>query len=372
MIGSRSNTVARRPKSLSELATLLLWFFGIAGAASAQELPGIQLTEVGEPAEVMASAAPPADARNLFAGIPVAERDIFGPPRRAFLLPRIDWLALAVNDEAPLAAHDEAPLAAHDEAPEGASLRLHVLAFPQPAEQHPQPTHTGFKALVFETGRDFNAFPRRRSTWVILAIGGAAAAIAHPADDEVNARLTGSDAARRFFAAGKYIGVGYVQFGAAAGLYVIGRYVLPHAEGEPKTNKVSHLGFDLIRALIVSQSLTQGIKVTVRRDRPTGECCAFPSGHASAAFATASVLERHLGYRNAWPTLVIAGYVATSRLTDNRHFLSDVLFGAALGMASGWTVVGRHGRSNYALMPVPVPGGVMVSFTRNPSPQARR
>ena len=35
-----------------------------------------------------------------------------------------------------------------------------------------------------------------------------------------------ASAARRFFAAGKYIGIGYVQFGAAAGLYVIGRYVL--------------------------------------------------------------------------------------------------------------------------------------------------
>ena len=96
---------------------------------------------------------------------------------------------------------------------------------------------------------------------------------------------------------------------------------------------------------------------------------AFPSGHASAAFTKASVLERNLGYRKAWPTLVIAGYVATSRLSDNRHFLSDVLFGAALGMASGWTVVGRHGRSNYASMRR---GGVMVSFTRKPSLQARR
>jgi membrane-associated phospholipid phosphatase len=105
----------------------------------------------------------------------------------------------------------------------------------------------------------------------------------------------------------------------------------------------------------------------VRRDRPTGECCAFPSGHASATFATASVLERHLGYRGAWPTFAIAAYVATSRLHDNRHFLSDVLFGGAVGIASGWTVVGRHGRSNYALIPAPVHGGVMVTVTRKPS-----
>jgi hypothetical protein len=164
------------------------------------------------------------------------------------------------------------------------------------------PRHTGFKALVYDMGADFKAFPRRRSTWVILAIGGAAAALAHPADDDVNAKLGGSSAADKFFAPGKYIGSVPVQAGVAAGLYVIGRYVLPPAEGAPKTNKLSHLGFDLMRGVLVSQAFTQAIKMAVRRDRPTGECCAFPSGHASASFATAAILERHLGYRSAWPT----------------------------------------------------------------------
>jgi len=159
--------------------------------------------------------------------------------------------------------------------------------------------------------------------------------------------------------------------GLAIGLYVVGRYVLPHKEGESRTNKVSHLGFDLLRALAVSQAVTQGIKVAVQRDRPTGECCAFPSGHASAAFAAASVIERHLGRRGAWPTFAIASYVAASRLADNRHYLSDVLFGSAIGIASGWTVVGRHGRENYMLAPVPVRGGFMISVSRVPNPVNR-
>jgi membrane-associated phospholipid phosphatase len=267
-------------------------------------------------------------------------------------LGRIDWTDLLAGDGA-------------------IASSLLGLSQQQPSAPHPEPQHTGLKALVFETANDFNAFPRRTSTWVILAIGGAAAAAAHPVDGKVNARLAGSDAAGRFFAAGKYIGAAYVQAGTAVGLYVVGRYVLPHAEGQPRTNKVSHLGFDLLRGLIVSQALTQGIKVAVRRDRPTGECCAFPSGHSSAAFATASVIERHLGYRGAIPTYAIASYVALSRLHDNRHYLSDVLFGGALGVASGWTVVGRHGRSNYALTPVPVRGGVMVSISRQPYGDSR-
>jgi membrane-associated phospholipid phosphatase len=236
----------------------------------------------------------------------------------------------------------------------------------QPSAPHPQPAHTGFKALVFDTASDFKAFPRRKSTWVILGLGAAGAALAHPLDDELNDKMTGSAAVGKFFAAGKWIGSVYGQGGTAVGLYVIGRYAMAHAAGAPKTNKVSHLGFDMLRALTLSQALTQGIKVAVQRDRPTGECCAFPSGHASAAFATATVLERHLGYRGAWPTYVVASYVAASRLHDNRHFLSDVVFGSAVGIASGWTVVGRHGRSNYALAAAPMRGGVMVSLMRTP------
>ena len=141
-----------------------------------------------------------------------------------------------------------------------------------------------------------------------------------------------------------------------------GRYAMEPVEGS-RTNKVSHLGFDLLRANLVTQALTFGLKASVRRDRPTGECCSFPSGHASMTFATAAVLERHFGYRASWPMFAIAGYVSASRLTDNRHFLSDVLFGSALGMVAGWTVVGRHGREDFTLFPVPTPGGIALSGT---------
>ena len=235
----------------------------------------------------------------------------------------------------------------------------------KPAPPNPEPEHTGLAAVVYKTGADFNAFPRRKSTWVILGIGGAAAALAHPADNSVNRRMVGSNAIGKFFAPGKYIGSSYVQLGTAVGLYTIGRYALPESKDGKRTNKVSHLGFDLLRAAIVSQALTQGLKYSVRRERPNGKANSFPSGHASATFATAAVLERHLGYRGAWPTIAIASYVAASRLHENVHYLSDVIFGAALGTASGWTVVGRHGRSDYTFIPVPIRGGVMVALVKN-------
>jgi membrane-associated phospholipid phosphatase len=239
---------------------------------------------------------------------------------------------------------------------------------PQPSQEPPTPPSTGFRTLFKETASDFVAFPRRPSTWVILGAGAIGAGLGHLADDYVNGHLAGSDGWDAFFVAGKWIGSAWVQGGTAVGLYVVGRYVLPHVKDVPKANKVSHVGMDLLRAQLLSQALIHSIKYVVRRDRPTGECCSFPSGHAASAFATASVLERHFGgYRGAWPTLAGASYVAASRLHDNRHFLSDVIFGSAIGAATGWTVVGRHGRSEFALFPVPIPGGMVLAVVKSPA-----
>ena len=237
---------------------------------------------------------------------------------------------------------------------------------PAPQNQNPLPEHTGWKTLIKDTGRDFAYFPRRKSTWVLLAGGGVAALAVHPADDYVASHIVGNDTADKIFKPGRIIGGTAFQVGASVGLWAVGRYVVPPNADGSRTNKLSHLGFDLMRAQIVSQSLVHAVKYSVQRDRPTGECCAFPSGHAASAFAAASVLERHFGYRAAWPVLLAASYVGASRLVENRHWLSDVVFGAALGEAVGWTVVGRHGRSGYALQPLPVPGGMMVALVRTP------
>jgi membrane-associated phospholipid phosphatase len=242
----------------------------------------------------------------------------------------------------------------------------------QQAPIPPTPAHTGWATLLKDTGRDFVMFPKRKSTWTLLGIGAAAALATHPADKHVEEHIVGNEAATNFFKLGKWIGSTEVQIGTAVGFWAIGRYVFAPATDAPRTNKISHLGFDLLRAHIVSQAIVQGMKRSFRRDRPTGECCAFPSGHSAAAFASAAVLERHLGYRASWPAMALATYVATSRLVDNRHYLSDIMFGAAVGTAAGWTVVGRHGREHYAMMPVPVRGGMMIALTLTPTENPQR
>ncbi len=46
-----------------------------------------------------------------------------------------------------------------------------------------------------------------------------------------------------------------------------------------------------------------------------------------------------------------------SRLQENRHYLSDVVFGAALGVVAGRTVTIGHGNKRFALAPIIAPGG---------------
>jgi hypothetical protein len=216
--------------------------------------------------------------------------------------------------------------------------------------------HTGFKTLFKDVVRDFGHLPSKDNGWC-LAIGGGLALTLHPLDDNVSEHFADSSGNNAFWKPGKVIGYGAVQIGAAIGTWAIGR-------ATDKRGRVAHLGLDLLRAQIVTQTLTYGLKYSTRRDRPDGTGgYSFPSGHASTTFATATVLERHLGWKYAVPTYAIASYVAASRLYENRHFLSDVVFGAAVGLASGRTVT-RHGRNNYALMPFVVPGGAGVAMTR--------
>src|SRR4030095_7106445 len=115
------------------------------------------------------------------------------------------------------------------------------------------------------------------------------------------------------------------------------------------------LGADLLRAQIVNTALTQSIKMAVQRTRPDQGRFSFPSGHTSATFATATVLQRHFGWRVAIPAYGLATYVAGSRLQKNRDYASDVIFGAAVGVVAGRTVKVGHGTGGFVVSPVAIP-----------------
>ena len=73
--------------------------------------------------------------------------------------------------------------------------------------------------------------------------------------------------------------------------------------------------------------------------------------------------QRHFGWKVGIPAYGAASYVAASRLQTNRHYLSDVAFGAALGIVAGRTVTVGHGNARFAVAPVAAPGGGGIAFT---------
>jgi membrane-associated phospholipid phosphatase len=224
------------------------------------------------------------------------------------------------------------------------------------AKEPPTPVHTGIRALFGDLVEDVKHLPSKQNVY-IAAIGGGLAAAVHPADATFNARLRSHyDAVNTLFAAGKYIGNTPEQVALSLGTYAFGR-----VKHRPK---VAHFGMDLLQAQIMTELLVQPIKFAVRRERPDGSnSYSFPSGHAAVTFASATVIERHLGWRKSLLAYGIASYVAASRIHDNRHYLSDVVFGAAVGSIAGRTVV-HHAPDYWSLVPVRVPGGVALLVTR--------
>src|SRR5262249_26560954 len=145
----------------------------------------------------------------------------------------------------------------------------------------------------------------------------------------------------------------------------IGTYAYGRLFDQPK---VSHLGMDLLQAQILSELLVEPLKVATHRERPDGSNhLSFPSGHAAVTFADATVIERHLGWRKSVLAYAFASYVASSRLHDNRHFLSDVVVGSAIGAIAGRTVV-HHEADYWAFTPAPVPGGGVMILVRRITP----
>jgi membrane-associated phospholipid phosphatase len=188
-----------------------------------------------------------------------------------------------------------------------------------------------------------------------LAIGGALAAGAHLADDHVARALASTDPDRAVDF-GTHIGEAGYQFALPAAMYVIAR-----ASGHQDTSDVAIM---LFRAQVVNGIFTRGLKLFPRA-RPYQEDASvgqgsFPSGHASASFATATVFQRKWGWRAGVPAYAVATFISVTRL-QNMHFLSDVTFGAALGIASGLAinVPGPH----LALAPIVGRNVVGVSVT---------
>ncbi len=104
-------------------------------------------------------------------------------------------------------------------------------------------------------------------------------------------------------------------------------------------------------AILIKAEVIMAVSVTLLKNgtnviRPDGtESTSFPSGHSAQAFLGAVMIHREYGHKSMWYP-VVAYTVATSvgvlRVLNNRHYTSDVLVGAGIGMLSAHLAYWTH------------------------------
>jgi membrane-associated phospholipid phosphatase len=158
----------------------------------------------------------------------------------------------------------------------------------------------------------------------------------------------------------------FEKFGAEYSFATLGIF---YADGlifkHPRSRLV---GEDGLTASILSSTITWTLKEVVGRSRPNANLGAFhfapfsgnasfPSGHATQAFAVASVIAARYG-DNLWVDTAAYGtatMVGAARIFHRAHFASDVLAGALIGNSVGRMVVRHHdGRrdANFSIAPM--------------------
>ena len=116
-----------------------------------------------------------------------------------------------------------------------------------------------------------------------------------------------------------------------------------------KDKEAQYHAYETFIALGIGTVVTEALKKTIDRTRPADEYPnevfvtkpihgdAFPSGHTTIAFATATSLS--LDYRKWYivvPAYAWATSVGYSRMYEGYHAPSDILGGAAVGIGSGY------------------------------------
>ena len=105
---------------------------------------------------------------------------------------------------------------------------------------------------------------------------------------------------------------------------------------KPKTDWKNRLAIHA-KGHIITLGMAHLMKQVINNKRPNGAQMSFPSGHTAYAFSGATILA--MEYKDEHPWVPYAAYGSASvvgimRIANNRHYVSDVLFGAGLGILS--------------------------------------
>jgi membrane-associated phospholipid phosphatase len=107
--------------------------------------------------------------------------------------------------------------------------------------------------------------------------------------------------------------------------------------------KTKHSFVQRLKVLVISEmivnSFVQTFKKSIKRRRPDSlfKYNSFPSGHTATSFAGAVIMHKEIdgySYLPGFSGYIIAITTATMRLYKRKHWLSDIISGAIIGIAS--------------------------------------
>lgn len=124
----------------------------------------------------------------------------------------------------------------------------------------------------------------------------------------------------------------YVQYAPIVAVYGL------NALGVKGKNNFGNRTAILIKSELMVGILTFSLKKITAVPRPdTGQPTSFPSGHTTQAFAVATFMAKEYGHKSIWYSIgayTVATGVGAMRVMNNRHWISDVLVGAGIGIFS--------------------------------------
>lgn len=234
-------------------------------------------------------------------------------------------------------------------------------------------TTKGIKRLAGESV-DLSTTPFKFENGNILITLGVigATSLTYVFDNEMQQKLQShkSSGLKRATDAGAIAGNPFIHLGLAALVYGAGV-----AGDSPKWKETGEM---MGEALILADASTFILKTAVGRGRPIAtshrgdfepfrfksDYDSFPSMHTASSFALASVMASvsdSLLTKTSY--YAAATFVGFSRMYQNKHWASDIVFGAALGEMCGRVVTSYHAsRNKFTLAPQAYDGGAGLAL----------
>lgn len=124
----------------------------------------------------------------------------------------------------------------------------------------------------------------------------------------------------------------YLQYAPIVAVYSL------NLAGVKSENNFANRTALLIKSEAIMAVMVFSLKKITAVPRPdTGAPDSFPSGHTAQAFAAATFMHKEYGNQNIWYSIgaySLATGIGAFRIMNNRHWVSDVLVGAGIGIFS--------------------------------------